>query len=365
MPTVDTLLTSATTIANDWRPLAFAWHLALMWCAVFLAFGWRPTRRVAAMVITTPLVSVSAVAWSAGNPFNGTVFAAIAATLFAIAMRLPLRTVSLPTLRIMLAGGAFASFGLVYPHFLDVRSPYQYLYESPFGVLPCPTLLVVAGVSIMIGAFESPAWRRVVSAAALAYGVIGVFVLGVTIDVALISAGVVLWAVGRRRHPAAVTRLRARAAAAALVLAAVGPVYAQAPAEPTPAVSTFLSAVRDYVDMHRRLEDSVGRIELNSSVESINRTMAALATAIRGERREAKQGDFFSPALAPELRARVNDTLREHGFTPRDVRLSQSLEGVDLGAVRLQVNDTFPWVLASIMFPCVIEALPPIPSELQ
>jgi hypothetical protein len=155
------------------------------------------------------------------------------------------------------------------------------------------------------------------------------------------------------------------ASTVALLLVAVGPVYAQAPVEPTPAVSTFMAATRDYVAMHRRLEDSVGRIELNSSVESINRTMAALAAAIRGERREAKQGDFFSPALAPELRARVNDALREHGFTPRDVRLSQALEGVDLDAVRLQVNDTFPWVLASIMFPCVIEALPPIPSELQ
>src|SRR5689334_17516280 len=105
MPTVDTLLASAAAIANEWRPLAFAWHLALMWCATLVLFGWRPTRRVIAMLIATPLVSVSAVAWLAGNPFNGIVFAAIAATLFAIGMGLPLRTVASPSRRLMSAGG--------------------------------------------------------------------------------------------------------------------------------------------------------------------------------------------------------------------------------------------------------------------
>ena len=33
--------------------------------------------------------------------------------------------------------------------------------------------------------------------------------------------------------------------------------------------------------------------------------------------------------------------------------------------VVLRVNGTFPWVLATAMFPCVIAALPPLPSELQ
>ena len=33
--------------------------------------------------------------------------------------------------------------------------------------------------------------------------------------------------------------------------------------------------------------------------------------------------------------------------------------------VVLRVNGTFPWVLATAMFPCVIAALPPLPPELQ
>ena len=363
MPTVDTLLASAAAIANQWRPLALAWHLALICGAAFVFYGWRPTKRVAAMLIATPLVSVSALAWFAGNPFNGAVFATIAATLFAIAVRLPSRMVSLPPGRVVAAGGVFAVFGLVYPHFLNVRSPFEYFYESPFGLLPCPTLLVVAGVSIMTGAFESHAWRRVVSVAALVYGAIGMFVFGVMIDVALIAAGVVLWVAGTRRQVSNV--LRPHAAAAALMLAAVGVSHAQAPTEPTPEVSTFLAATRDYAALHRRLEAAVGRIDVDSSVESINRSTEALAAAIRSERHDARQGDLFTPALAHELRARVDGALRENNFHPGQIHANEATEGIDPATVRLHVNDRFPWALASMMFPCVIAALPPLPPELQ
>ena len=93
--------------------------------------------------------------------------------------------------------------------------------------------------------------------------------------------------------------------------------------------------------------------------------MAALAAAIRAERPDARQGDLFTLALGPELRARINDALLDHGFTAADVFASAQVDRTDRPPLRLQVNGPFFWVLADAMFPCVIEALPPLPPELQ
>lgn len=157
------------------------------------------------------------------------------------------------------------------------------------------------------------------------------------------------------------------AAAAAVLLLVTGAAVsvAQEILPSSPAVAAFSEATRDYARMHRRLEAIVGPITLDSSIEAINRSIVGLAAAIRAERAGAKQGDLFTPALARELRIRVNDALFEHGFTAADVIRSASFEGIDPATVRLSVNGTFPWLLATAMFPCVIQALPPLPPELQ
>lgn len=134
---------------------------------------------------------------------------------------------------------------------------------------------------------------------------------------------------------------------------------------PTQAEAAFNSAINGYVAMHRRLERLVGPITLDSSIESINRSIQGLAAAIREERGDARQGELFSPAIARELRVRVHEALREHGFSAADILDGQRFESIDPVNVHLHVNDTFPWVLSSAMFPCVLDALPPLPSELQ
>jgi hypothetical protein len=152
---------------------------------------------------------------------------------------------------------------------------------------------------------------------------------------------------------------------ALLILPGAAIADAQSQPAASPAVGVFLAAVDDYVQMHRRLEKVVGPIDINSTAESINRSIAALAAAIRAERPDARQGDLFTPALAPELRSRINDALLEHGFTAEDVQRSARADGVDPLAAHFKVNGTFLWLFGTAMFPCVIEALPPLPPELQ
>lgn len=131
------------------------------------------------------------------------------------------------------------------------------------------------------------------------------------------------------------------------------------------AVLAFTDATRNYAAMHRRLEHQIGTIDLNTPIESINRLIQQLATAIRAERAEARRGDLFTPALAQQIKADINRALIAHGFTAEDVRAAGRVDGVNYGAVALRVNDTFPWVLGVTMFPCVINALPALPPELQ
>jgi len=156
-------------------------------------------------------------------------------------------------------------------------------------------------------------------------------------------------------------------AAAVFFVAALSAVtaYAQSPMPATPAVQAFESVTRDYVQMHRRLESQIGAIHLNITVAELNRVIHELNAAIRAERPDATQGDFFTPALARELRPRINHALAMNGFSAEDVRISEGWDGIDASAIDLRVNGTFPWVLATPMFPCIVAVLPPLPAELQ
>jgi hypothetical protein len=163
---------------------------------------------------------------------------------------------------------------------------------------------------------------------------------------------------------------RRLSAAAVFFIAAMfaATAHAQPLVPETPAVQAFESATRDYVRIHRRLESQVGAIHLNITVAELNRIIEELAAAIRAERPDAKQGDFFTPALARELRARIDHALAMNGFTAEDVRAAErrdAIDAIDASAAVLRVNGTFPWVLGAAVFPCVIAALPPLSPELQ
>ena len=149
------------------------------------------------------------------------------------------------------------------------------------------------------------------------------------------------------------------------ILIAVSAVFAHGQTAGSDAARAFVAATRDYASMHRRLEQQIGPIEISTTVDQINRLINQLAAAIRIERADAKQGDLFTPALAREIRAGINEALLAHDFTADDVVAAGRVEGIDYARVALRVNGTFPWVLGAAMFPCVIEALPELPPELQ
>jgi hypothetical protein len=192
MPSVEAILAGVTAIANEWRPLAIAWHVLLGAFVVGLLIGWRPSNRLAGSLLAMPFVSVSVLAWTSGNPFNGAVFAALALALTSRAIRLSRDSVHIAPRLAFVPGVLLVAFGWGYPHFLATQRWITYVYAAPLGLLPCPTLSAVIGLTLVLSFLRSKPWTMTLSLVALAYGVIGVFRLGVTLDYVLLAGATML-----------------------------------------------------------------------------------------------------------------------------------------------------------------------------
>jgi hypothetical protein len=188
MPSTETILAALGRAANDWRGLAIVWHLLLAALVVALVWGWRPSVRIAAAILATPLASVAATAWLSGNPFNGMVFVALFAGLARAAFHLPGAPLRMASSAWLAGAAAVVGFGSVYPHFIRAESWVDYAVSSPFGVIPCPTLSVVIGMTLAIANLRTRAWTAPLLLGGVLYAALGVFALGVALDVGLFVA---------------------------------------------------------------------------------------------------------------------------------------------------------------------------------
>jgi hypothetical protein len=193
MPSATEILTSLSLAANEAFGVAIVWHVIVAWCAVAYRLGFRPTERVAAMLLSFPLASVALLSWVLDNPFNGAVFALAAISLGFLAWRGgSARTAASGDPWSVRLGGVLVALGWVYPHFLEGHSPFAYLIAAPLGVIPCPTLSLVVGVALLGGGLVGGGWRILLIALATLYGLFGVLRLGVFIDLLLLAGALAL-----------------------------------------------------------------------------------------------------------------------------------------------------------------------------
>lgn len=204
MPPREEILAGLGAAANDGVVVAVLWHVLVAIALVARASGWQPSRRQASFLFAAPLASVSVASIAIGNPFNGAVFAALAIALGAIGVRSPQG--KLPSVHSApeLLGMLMVTFAWVYPHFL-VGSPLRYLYAAPIGLVPCPTLALLVGFALLGGGWHYRRSAWVLAAAGLFYGLVGVFRLGVMLDVPLIVGALALaWFTESRRYRRAI-----------------------------------------------------------------------------------------------------------------------------------------------------------------
>lgn len=192
MPTPTSILDNLALVARAEWPYAIVWHLVLVVALVTLAFGWRPLNRTATAALALPLASVSAFAWVYGNGFNGLLLGAGALALLIQGQRLPQGPVRRAAPLPAAMGASLIVFGSVYPHFLEGASLFVYAYAAPLGLLPCPTLSVVIGLTLLAGGFGSRAWSVILALLGLFYGLFGALHLGVWMDFVLASGAMAL-----------------------------------------------------------------------------------------------------------------------------------------------------------------------------
>ena len=187
----DAILAALSAITNAWGDVATAWHVAYAVLVVSIVSRAIP-RAAAAAVLALSALSVAMLAWWSGNPFNTSVFVVAGLLMLRLATKMRSTAIVLGSRSEVVAGMLLIAFGAVYPHFLAATSWTAYLYHAPLGLIPCPTISAIAGVTLVAGGFGSKTWSGLVAVLAIFYGLLGVLFLAVMIDIALIGGGVML-----------------------------------------------------------------------------------------------------------------------------------------------------------------------------
>ena len=192
MPSAEEILQGLTLAANHYSFIAWFWHFAFLVLVILLMIGRKPPKNIMAILLALPLASVGTVAILTANPFNGIVFLLTTIILLIMGYRLPADQAEIrPNLQ-GIFGVLMIIFGWVYPHFLTDATIWQYLYAAPVGLVPCPTLSIVIGFTLLFGGFGSRKWMLVLAIVGLFYGLVGFFRLKVHLDIGLIAGAVIL-----------------------------------------------------------------------------------------------------------------------------------------------------------------------------
>lgn len=128
------------------------------------------------------------------------------------------------------------------------------------------------------------------------------------------------------------------------------------------ALEGFLQRVNEYVAVHQKLEGSLPKLSNEANPVDIDRHQRALAKLIQNARRDAKQGDIFTPesqAVIKQLLGRV--------FGGADgAALKASIMDENPGIPTIKVNDRYPDTIpVSTIPPQVLQGLPRLPEEME
>jgi hypothetical protein len=200
------ILQQLSSIASEHVAIAVAWHIAIAVTAIVLV-RWQPSTEQATLLVVAPVISVFLAAAGHSSWFNAISFGVLAVALTASRANLaPRWRTSVPAWSSLL-GTSLIAFGVWYPHFTE-GAWYRSLYTSPIGLLPCPTLAVIGGFTLLAGGFGSRTIPALLAAWTGFYGAFGAFRLGVAIDILLLPAalGLARLACHHRREHLVVAR---------------------------------------------------------------------------------------------------------------------------------------------------------------
>jgi len=192
MPKTEEILNGLQKIVNDYSTIAFIWHVIFYALIAALIFKWLPSNRFFGLLICVPILSVAVLAFLSGNPFNGILFSILAVLIIIFGLRVSSQPVQTSQFIFMVIGILMIIFGLVYPHFIKPDSFFKYLYASPVGLIPCPTLSILIGFLLLYNGFGSQSLTLTFIVFGLFYGIFGVLKLAVYLDIFLVFGTITL-----------------------------------------------------------------------------------------------------------------------------------------------------------------------------
>ncbi len=190
-PTSSEILQSLERISNDLLLLSVLYHLLIFGFTIALFNGWRPSNKVFGSVLALPLLSVSVISLWYENPFNGLMLLASFTLLVLFLIQTETKKIELSKRWLLVPAIIMLIFGWMYPHFVH-HTVYTYFVAAPIGLIPCPTLSLIIGFSLLFNGLDSKKWSFPLSLIGLFYGILGVFVLDVLIDAFLMGGSLIL-----------------------------------------------------------------------------------------------------------------------------------------------------------------------------
>lgn len=160
---------------------------------------------------------------------------------------------------------------------------------------------------------------------------------------------------------------KAKAAPTATPASKTEPTSAQRPAfvltdTETQVVTEFEARVADYAALHQKLEATGPPLSAKATPEQIDQHQQALVAAIATARKDAKQGDFFTPGMD----ALVKRALGALVGSPGGDSLKATIMDDNPGALDVSVNDPYPDTAPFSSMPSeLLEVLPKLPAELE
>ena len=192
MPDKEAILSGLQKIVNDYSIIAIIWHILFYALVVALIAKWLPSNRFLALLFCLPVLSVAVMAFMTGNPFNGILFSLLTLLLFIFGLRATVQPLQVSQIIFMVIGILMIVFGLFYPHFTQGDSFIKYLYASPAGLIPCPTLSIIIGFLLLYNGLGSQAITLLMVIYGLFYGLFGTLRLAVYPDIFLIFGSISL-----------------------------------------------------------------------------------------------------------------------------------------------------------------------------
>jgi hypothetical protein len=128
------------------------------------------------------------------------------------------------------------------------------------------------------------------------------------------------------------------------------------------ALATMNDRLKDYIDLHTKLERSLPRLPKDATPQEIDKNQRAFEALVRNARARAKPGDIFTPEARPVIKRLLATVFGG----PDGRQLKASIMDENTVGIRISVNGRYPdTVPLSSVPPQVLQTLPKLSEDME